>query len=243
MDLKNKTALITGCAVRLGRAISLELSAAGCAIIGHYHHSEKEARALKSDISRAGGDIELLQADLADVHQRNDFIQKVNALSRPPDILVNSAAVFFPTPLPNATEEEWERLMDINLKPVFFLSRTIGLGMKARGNGRIINIGDTGWRAPWADYIPYLVTKGGVNTLTRGLARALAPEVLVNCINPGPVLMPEEYSPDQIKKALERTLLQREGSAEDIARTVRFLAETDYITGTSIPVDGGRHIG
>ncbi len=243
MNLQNKTALVTGCAVRLGRAISLELSMAGCAIIGHYHHSREEARTLQDEITRSGGHIELLRADLADDEQRKGFIRKVNTLSPPPDILVNSAAVFFPTPLKSATEEEWERLMDINLKPLFFLSRAIGLGMKERGAGRIINIGDTGWRAPWADYIPYLITKGGVNTLTRGLARALAPEVLVNCINPGPVLMPRDYSPGQIQKALERTLLQREGSAEDIARTVRFLAETDYITGASIPVDGGRHIG
>ncbi len=243
MDLKNKTALVTGCAVRLGRAISLELSSAGCAIIGHYHSSREEAGTLKDEITRSGGHIELLRADLSDSAERESFIQRVNALPRPPDILVNSAAIFFPTPLASASEEEWDRLMDINLKTLFFLARTFGLQMKKRGAGRIINIGDTAWRAPWADYIPYLITKGGVNTLTRGLARALAPNVLVNCINPGPVLMPGDYSPAQIDKALERTLLQREGSAEDIARAVRFLAEADYITGASIPVDGGRHIG
>ncbi len=243
MDLKNKTALVTGCAVRLGRAISLELSSAGCAIIGHYHSSREEALSLKREVTGNGGQIELLPADLSDAEERQAFILKVQALPREPDILVNSAAIFFPTPLASASEEEWERLMDINLKPLFFLARTFGLQMKKRGAGRIINIGDTAWRAPWADYIPYLITKGGVNTLTRGLARALAPNVLVNCINPGPVLMPGDYSPAQIEKALERTLLQREGSAEDIARAVRFLAEADYITGASIPVDGGRHIG
>ncbi len=114
--------------------------------------------------------------------------------------------------------------------------------MKSKGSGKIINIGDTSYISPWPDYIPYAISKAGINTMTKGLAKALAPEVHVNCINPGPVLLPENYTKDQEIKAVEKTLLKHLGKPADIARTVRFLIESDYITGASIPVDGGRHL-
>lgn len=115
--------------------------------------------------------------------------------------------------------------------------------MKKKGSGRIISIGDTSWISPWPDFLPYTLTKAGINTMTKGLAKALAPQVLVNCINPGPVMLPENYNEEQRKKAIQKTVLKRAGSAEDIAKTVLFLIESDYITGASIPVDGGRHLG
>jgi len=115
--------------------------------------------------------------------------------------------------------------------------------MKNNNGGRIISIGDTTYSSPWPSFMPYALTKAGINAMTRGLAKALAPNVLVNCVNPGPVLIPEDYTEEQRQTAVERTLLKREGSAGDIAKTVRFLVESDYITGASIPVDGGRHIG
>jgi len=115
--------------------------------------------------------------------------------------------------------------------------------MKKQGHGRIVNIGDTSVESPWASFIPYILSKSGIVTMTKGLAKALAPDVLVNCINPGPVLFPEDYTEEQKAKSIKRTLLQRAGSAEDIAKTTRFLVETEYVTGAVIPVDGGRHIG
>jgi len=109
--------------------------------------------------------------------------------------------------------------------------------------GKIINIADTSGLRPWPSYIPYSLTKSGMISLTKGLAKALAPHVQVNCINPGPVLMPETYSKEQINRAIDLTLLNRAGKAEDVAAAVRFILEDgDYITGLILSVDGGRSI-
>ena len=243
MKLNNATVVITGGAARLGRAVALEMAAAGCRLIIHYNRSADAAETLRERLLAAQVSVELIQADLADSVQRENFLQQLYNRPEPPRVLVNNAAIFFPTPLDSVTEEQWQQLENINVRAPFFIARGIGLRMRKAGEGRIIFIGDTGYRAPWPDYIPYLSGKGAVNTMTRGLARALAPQVLVNCVNPGPVLMPPDYSEEQKDKALRRTLLKRAGTPRDIARTVRFLAESDYITGASIPVDGGRHIG
>ena len=115
--------------------------------------------------------------------------------------------------------------------------------MKRQGWGKIVNIGDPSGVNPWPSFIPYGLTKGGIISMTRGLAKALAPEVQVNCINPGPVMFPDDYSKENQERALKNTLLKKEGTAEDIAKTVRFIIEgSDYITGAIINVDGGRSI-
>ena len=115
--------------------------------------------------------------------------------------------------------------------------------MKKQGFGKIINIGDTSGLNPWPGYIPYSLTKSGIIAMTKGLAKALAPEVLVNCINPGPVLIPDYYDEDEIKKAVDKTLIKKTGSANDIVQTIKYLIEgSDYITGSIINVDGGRNI-
>jgi len=115
--------------------------------------------------------------------------------------------------------------------------------MKKQGSGKIINIGDISGLNPWPGYIAYSLTKSGIISMTKGLAKALAPEVMVNCINPGPVLIPENYSESEIKTAIDKTLLKKAGSPEDIAQTVKYIIEgTDYLTGSIINVDGGRSI-
>ncbi len=115
--------------------------------------------------------------------------------------------------------------------------------MQAQKSGKIINIGDSGALTPFPSYLPYSVSKAGILALTKGLAKALAPHIQVNCVNPGPVLFPQEFPDKEKEFAINQTLLKRAGSAEDVARTVRFLIEgSDYITGECIAVDGGRHI-
>lgn len=243
MDIKNKTLLVTGGAVRLGRAICLEFAKAGANIFCQYHSSKEAAESLKNEIEAADGKIEIFQADLT----LNDSVKKITKAAQDAfgtiNILVNNSAVFYPTPLGQVTEKDWETFITLNLKAAFFLSQEVGILMQKEGNGRIINIGDTSVESPWKSFLPYTISKSGVITMTKGLAKALAPQVLVNCINPGPVLFPEHYTEEQKAKSVERTLLQRAGTAEDIAKTALFLAETDYITGSIIPVDGGRHIG
>jgi len=243
MDIKNKTALVTGGAVRLGRAICLELSKAGANIFCQYNSSEKDALSLKDDIESQGGEIEIFQADLTAQNSAKEIVKAAQKTFAKIDILVNNSALFYPTPFGQVKEQDWDTFHNLNLKAAFFLSQETGILMQEQGLGRIVNIGDTSVESPWASFIPYTISKSGIVTMTKGLAKALAPDVLVNCINPGPVLFPQDYSEEQKAKSIKRTLLQKAGSAEDIAKTARFLVETDYITGAVIPVDGGRHIG
>jgi pteridine reductase len=243
MKLENRVVLITGGAVRIGRAICLELISAGAIVYCHYHTSAENAESLRSDVQKTGGKIFLLQSDLNHTPNAdllvNEVINKMGRL----DVLINNAALFFKTPLGTVSEDQWDRLFNLNLKAAFFCSQRAGQYMVKQGWGKIINIGDPSGENPWPSFIPYGLTKSGVIAMTRGLARALAPAVQVNCINPGPVMIPDSYSPDERKTAINRTLLRREGNPEDVARSVRFLIEgSDYITGTILNVDGGRSI-
>ncbi len=242
MKLEGKTAIITGAAIRLGRAITMELAEHGVNIFGVYYSSQEDAQHLEREMNVDGHRLFLYQADVTKKDDRQKIVEACLQNYKSIDILVNNSAIFYPTPLDEATEEDWDKFHDLNLKSAFFLAKDVGLLMKKQGNGRIVNIGDTSFSKPWPDYIPYTLTKAGVNSMTAGLAKALAPNVLVNCINPGPVLLPDDYSEKQREKAVKNTLLKRTGTAEDVAKTVRFLCETDYITGAAIPVDGGRHI-
>jgi len=239
MQLRNKVILVTGGAVRIGRAICCELHQTGARIYCHYHQSEQAAK----DLQHKKPGIHLLQADLSEPGADKKLIKKILDRDGHIDVLVNSAALFIKTPFGSVDEDEWNKLFNLNLKAGFFLAQEAGKQMLAQGAGKIINIADTSGLRPWPSYIPYSMTKSGVISMTKGLAKALAPAVQVNCINPGPVLLPEDYTVREKERAIERTLLKREGRAEDIAYAVRFLLEDgDYITGTVLAVDGGRSI-
>lgn len=243
MDLQNKVVLITGGAVRLGRAITLELSKRNALICCHYHSSFEQAEQLKKEVEEGGGKILLFGQDLSSAQQAELLASQVLAQTGRVDVLINNAAIFFKTPFGQVTESDWDRLFNVNLKSVFFLSQKIGLQMKKQKQGKIINIGDSGAIHPFPSYLPYSISKAGIMALTVGLARTLAPEVQVNCVNPGPVLMPASFPEKEKQYAIEQTLLKREGSPEDVARTVRFLIEeSDFITGTCVNVDGGRAV-
>lgn len=239
MDLKGKVALVTGGAVRVGRAISLELINAGAIVFCHYHNSEYQALELKKQYPA----LHLIRGDLRQFSTAGDLVQEVVKKAGTIDILINNAAIFKKTSLGSVSEKDWDNLFSINLKPHFFLSQEASNIMVEKKSGKIVNIADTSGLRSWPSYIPYSLTKSGMISLTTGLAKALAPHVQVNCINPGPVLMPEAYSEEQIKKAIDKTLLKRAGRAEDISAAVRFFLEDgDYITGMILSVDGGRSI-
>ena len=233
---RRPTALVTGAAIRVGRAIALELDAAGYRIAIHYHGSERAARDLHkrlkgSTLHRASlehpGEIGLLAAEVAGKHGKID-------------VLVNSAAIFFPTPLGKTTMDQWDSLHHLNLRAPYFLTQAVVPNMPK--GGVVINIADVAGMVPWPSYIPYAATKAGVIAMTHGLARALAPGIRVNAVAPGPVMLPEAYDVKARKRSIEKTLLGRVGKAEDVARAVRFLVENDYLTGVVLPVDGGRLI-
>lgn len=158
------------------------------------------------------------------------------------DILVNSASVFSPGTADDATPDHWDAQMDTNAKAPFFLAQHAARLMRRHGSGKIINIADVAGEAIWPGYLPYSVSKAALIAVNHGLAKAYAPDIQVNAIAPGPVLFPEHYSEEQKRSAIERTLLKRAGSPQDIVNAVVFLIENDYITGEMIHVDGGRHI-
>jgi NAD(P)-dependent dehydrogenase (short-subunit alcohol dehydrogenase family) len=243
MELKGKVALVTGGAVRVGRAISLALGEAGASIAVNYHHSEEAAREVVALLTARGGNAEAFQADVsvaADVDQMiNGVLERFGRL----DVLINNAAIFPRTPFATVTEAEWDQVLDINLKGSFLCALRAGREMLQRDGGKIVNIADVSAYRPWASYIPYCVSKAGVIALTQGLAKALAPKVQVNAVAPGTILFPESYPEEQRQRAVQPIPMGHEGSPEDVARTVLFLIEgSDFITGAVIPVDGGRLI-
>lgn len=239
LQLKDKVVFITGGAVRVGRAITVELITAGANVFCHYYSSEREARELKKEYPS----VNLLNGNLKQINTVPSLIREIVEVAGTIDVLINNAAIFMKTPLGTVTEENWDNLFALNLKPNFFLSQEASKIMMEKQAGKIVNIADTSGLRPWPSYIPYSLTKSGMISLTKGLAKALAPYVQVNCINPGPILMPDNYSDEQIAQAIEKTLLKRAGQAEDVASAVRFLLEDgDYITGLILSVDGGRSI-
>lgn len=243
MILKNKVVLITGGAVRLGRAICLELSQGGVQLFCHYHSSSEAAVKLRDEIEQGGGRMHVFQADLTQLSGISATVAEAMRVFGRIDVLINNAALFYKTPLGSVTEKDWQTFHDLNSKAAFFMAQQVSSPMLKQKSGKIINIGDTAALSPFPAYLPYSMSKAGIIALTVGLAKALAPHIQVNAINPGPVMIPDHYSAGERQFSINQTLLKREGSAQDIAKTVRFLLEgSDYITGAIIPVDGGRAI-
>ena len=229
-------ALITGGAIRLGKAILAELDAAGFRLAIHYHGSRKEAEAQQSRYPGAT----LHCADLRDLSQVEALAHEVVATHGKVDTLINNAALYYPTPVGETSGEQWDTLHHLNLRAPYFLAQALRPAMSEGSS--IVNITDSGGTIPEADHIAYGTSKAGLVAMTEGLARALAPGIRVNAVAPGPVLLPERYDAEQRAASIRETLLKREGTPEDIARAVRFLVENDYITGAVLPVDGGRRL-
>ena len=242
MDLENKVALVTGAGVRIGQAVAVKLGQLGMRLVIHYHHSEEGA---KQTIQRLPGKKSrhlVLQADLKDVFAIKELLYKVEKQAGPVSVLVNNAADFFPTPLFSVAEKEWDHLLALNLKAPFFLSQALGEKMKSCGEGKIINMVDVSAERPWKSFLPYCASKAALISLTKGLARALSPEVQVNGIAPGTILPPPEHIEMDLTASVENSLLKRIGKVEDIDQAVEYLLKSDFVTGTILPVDGGRSI-
>jgi pteridine reductase len=243
MQLDGKVALVTGAGRRVGRAIAAALAERGCSLAVHYRSSRTEAEAAVKEISAKGGRAEAFHADLEDVAQIEKIVAAVVARFGRIDVLVNSASVFYRKPIEEVTERDWDANLNTNLKAPFFLSKFAGLRMREQGAGKIVNIGDWAGIRPYNNYLPYTVSKSGIIGLTRALAKALAPEVQVNCVALGPVLAPEDYGPDEVARLVAGTLTRSMGSPDDVARAVLFFCEgTDFATGATLVLDGGRLI-
>jgi len=244
--MQGKVILVTGGARRVGAATCRRLHARGANLVVHYRASESEARALQTELDQVRpGSVALVQADLLETARLPRLIDETVSRFGRLDALVNNASSFFPTPLGEITEDEWEDLVGSNLKAPLFLSQAAAPQLK-RQHGCIVNIVDIHSEWPLKRYVVYNAAKGGLASLTRSLAVELAPTVRVNGISPGPILWPEEGEwMDEASRQhiIGRTLLKRTGEPDDIARTVSFLiADAPYITGQIIAVDGGRSV-
>ena len=238
-----KVALVTGAARRVGKTVAQMLAHAGCAVAVHYRTSAGDARKLVRSLNAASLRAAAFQADLSKVAEIRRLVQRVEKQMGPIGILVNSASVFFPTPVFSVTERNWDGILSANLKSVFFLSTEVARRMVRRKAGVIVNIEDAAVHRPYLRHAPYLVSKAGVAMLTRVLAMEFGPHIRVAGVSPGPVLLPEHFGKAERQKAVRRTVLKREGNAADVAKAVVFLAnEANYTTGTTIFVDGGRSV-
>jgi pteridine reductase len=241
MELKGKVALVTGAARRVGRSIAEHLAGRGSAVAVHYNRSGAEAEAVVAGIARGGGRAQAFGANLQSVAEIERMVAEVLGAFGRIDVLVNCASIFYRKPIEEVTEHDWDLNLDTNLKAPFFLSKFAGAAMRGQGAGKIVNIGDWAGIRPYNNYLPYTVSKSGLIGLTRALAKALAPEVQVNCVALGPVMPPEEYSEEETARLVAGTLVKRLGSPEDVARAVLFLCEgTDFATGATLMLDGGR---
>lgn len=243
-DLTGKVALITGGARRVGAQIARTLHAHGMNLVIHYRSSSDDALALQAELERQRPkSVTLVKGDLLNVAQLPDIVRNAAAAYNRLDVLVNNASSFYPTPLGQATEAQWDDLFGTNLKAPFFLAQAAAPHLQ-KTQGCIVNIADIHADRPIKRYPIYCMAKAGVVMLTKSLARDLAPDVRVNAIAPGTIMWPEgaaQVSEAQKQEMLKRIPLQRSGGPEDIARTVLFLIrDAGYINGQVIAVDGGR---
>ena len=241
-NLNGRCALITGAAHRIGAAIARLLHAQGMDLLIHYRHSVTPGEALRDELEAARSDsVRLVQADLHDPQSYQGLIDSALAYRQRLDLLVNNASSFYPTPVAEATQEQWDDLIGSNLKAPFFLSRAAAPLLREQ-QGVIINLIDIHAERPLKNHPIYSVAKAGNAMLVKSLARELGPEIRVNGIAPGAILWPEQGLTDEDRETiLERTALKRPGTPEDIAHTLLFLLrDAPYITGQIIAVDGGR---
>jgi pteridine reductase len=243
MDLHGKVALVTGGAVRVGKAIALALAQAGADVLINYHASDAEAQITCHEIEALGRRAFALQADVAQVAQVTAMVEAAGERFGRLDVLVNSASVWRRTPLGSVDETAWDRVVDTILKGSFFAAQAAAPLLAAHGDGLIVNIVDSSVFKPFPGFVAHSVAKAGLLTMTYALAMELAPAVRANAIAPGPVLPPPGASAERNAQTASRTLLGRWGSAEDVARAVIFLAEAPYVTGIVLPIDGGERLG
>jgi pteridine reductase len=234
---------VTGAARRVGKAIALALAQRGAHVAISYNRSEGEARQTVQEIEARGVHSLAVRGDISHNVEVNAMVAQVMEHFGRIDVLVNNASNYYKTPFESLTEEQWDDLVGTNLKGTFLVAKRVGDEMLKAGSGKIINLTDWAGFRPYKDYIPYCVAKAGVIALTKALAQTLAPNIQVNAVAPGPVLLPEDFD-DNIRQAVIRaTPLKRIGTPEDVAQTVVFLVEgSDFITGATIVVDGGRLI-
>ena len=244
-SLLGKTVLITGAARRVGATIARTLHTAGANLVLHYRSSADDAAALAGELNAVRpASAARVECDLLETDRLPALIEAAAAEFGGLDILVNNASTFYPTPIGDVTEMDWDDLIGTNLKAPLFLAQAAASRLH-EAHGLILNLADIHGMKPLRRYPVYSIAKAGLIMLTRSLARELGPHVRVNAVAPGPVMWPEDGVDRALQeKITQRTALKRAGSAEDVARACLFFAtEAPYVTGQVLAVDGGRSIG
>ncbi|NPA13034.1 MAG: SDR family NAD(P)-dependent oxidoreductase [Aquificae bacterium] len=238
MDIKGKTVLITGGAKRIGKALVLGFAKDGADIIIHYNTSEDDALSLKREVEALGVNVFTVKANLFDEEQVKALGEKALKLCGKVDILINNASIYHPTDFFSGDTSDLDRFMAIHLKAPYILSQILGKVMYKNKAGRIVNISDYAGILPYKGFTPYSVSKGALITLTKALAKELAPYVLVNCVMPGPIVPHPEL--DDLETPLQKTVLKKWAGEKEVYKAVKYLVETEFTTGACIPVEGGR---
>ena len=245
MNLQGTVALITG-AKRIGAVVAESLAARGVNVALSYARSETEARAAAAAVQAAGSRSAVFKADLSDAAACATLIESVASQFGRFDILINMASVYTNKALADLTLADWDAVVNVDLRAAFLCAHAAIRHMRAQGAGRVLNFSD--WvaassRPRYLGFVPYYVAKAGVKALTEALALELAHDnILVNAIAPGPIVAPPGTSADEFKAVEEATPLGRWGGEHEIAKTVLALLESDFITGETVRVDGGRHL-
>ena len=237
--LAGKVALVTGAGKRVGRSVALRLASEGADVVINYRSSNAEAEQVAAQVKATGRRGMAIQGD---VSKRADVSSLFGAVEKEfgrLDILVNNAGMFFPAKFEELTDEQWDRILDTNLKSQFLCSQIAAPLLRRSGHGRIINFASLGGLLAWPLYTHYCVSKAGVIMLTRCLARALAPEIAVNAIAPGTISFDQD-APEIAKDFIRRAPLRRTGTPKDIEDAVMYLAQSSFVTGQVLVVDGGR---
>lgn len=242
MTLEGRAALVTGAGRRVGQAIAVGLARAGCDVAVHVHGTPDGGAETGGRIAALGRKGPVLAADLTDPAAARALAGRAaQALGGRLDIVINSAAIMVRQAVEDVTPESWDRTQALNLRAPFFVTQG-ALPHLRRARGKVVNLADVAALEPWAAYVPHGVSKAGVVMLTKGLARALAPEITVNAVAPGAVLPPDDWDATTRAHFAETTPLGRLGSPDDVVHAVLYLLEADYVTGTVLVVDGGRVI-
>ena len=242
MQLSGKVAIVTGGAVRLGKALALTLASEGALLAIHYNSSAGPALATVQQLKDSGTEAIAIQADLTEAAQTRAIIDATLSHYRRVDLLINSAAVFDSGEWDDTTEAIWDRQFAVNLKAPFFLSQAFANHVGGDRPGHIVNIADWRGARPGTDHLAYTLAKSGLIAMTRSLALALAPNIQVNAIAPGLILPPPGATQAHLESLALGIPAQRAGSPHEVAKAMVYLLESDFVTGELIFVTGGQHL-
>ena len=242
MEIRGKTALVTGGAVRVGRAITLMLAAAIVNVAINYRNSATAATETAAAAQALGVDALAIQCDVSDLAAVQAMAAQTIERFGGVDIIVNSASDFGQIDVPTDDYATWQRVTRVSIDGTFYVTNCLVPSMRARGGGVIVNVIDLSAWQPWRRFTAHAVGKAGMMALTRQFAVELAPSIRVNALASGPVLPPDNHPPTSVERAANLTLLKRWGEPADAVNAVRYLIEAEFVTGSILVVDGGEQL-